>query len=151
MPASRSGSTPGSAGEPPGSPPGASTRGSSRRSAAGGRTACAERGLPRGTPCASADGGPDEREHLRLEALLLAFRQRLQRSAEQDGESMDAGPDRELDARATIGGEDSGVDEVVEGGLQMVERRALVGLLTGGMVGGRERRVEKARFRPRGR
>jgi len=60
---------------------------------------------------------------------------------------MDGGPRRVFDVRATSGRQDSGVNEVVEGGLQMVERSRLVGSLTGRMmVGGRECGVEEAWF-----
>src|SRR5919197_5966813 len=60
---------------------------------------------------------------------------------------MNAGPDRVLDVRATSGPEDSGADEVVEAGLQKLERRSLAGFRTAGVVGHCERGVEEAWFR----
>jgi hypothetical protein len=74
-----------------------------------------------------------------FDARLLALGQWPQGSAEEDRESMDAGPDRVLDVRATSGPEDSGADEVVEAGLQELERRRLGGFWTAGVVGDRER------------
>ena len=59
---------------------------------------------------------------------------------------MDAGPDRILEVRATSGPDGSGTDEVVEAGLQKLERRRLVGFLTAGVVGDCERGVEQAWF-----
>src|SRR3954451_6512777 len=60
---------------------------------------------------------------------------------------MDARPSRGLDVRATSGRQDSGVNEVVEGRLQMVQRPRLVGSRTGLlMVGGRKCGVEEAWF-----
>src|SRR3954451_18326475 len=96
--------------------------------------------------CPSADGRPDERERFGFESGLLAFPWRLQRSAQQAGEPVDAGPDRVLEVRATVRGEESGANEVVESRLQMAQRCRLVGLRTGRMVGGRERSVEQARL-----
>jgi hypothetical protein len=94
-----------------------------------------------------ADGRPDEREHLGLEVHLVALCQRAQGSAEEDRESVDGGPRRVLDVRATSGRHDSGFNEVVESRLQMVERSRLVGSFTGRViVGGRECGVEKAWF-----
>jgi hypothetical protein len=55
---------------------------------------------------------------LGLEAHLLALCQRSEGSVEEDRESVDAGPRRVLDVRATGGRQDSSFDEVVEGRLQ---------------------------------
>jgi hypothetical protein len=96
----------------------------------------------------SAQGCPDEGERLGDESRLLALCQRAQGATEEDREPMDAGPRRVLDVGATSGRQNPGVNEVVEGRLQMVERSRLVGSLTGlRMVGGRECGVEEAGLR----
>src|SRR3954463_4729525 len=59
---------------------------------------------------------------------------------------MDARPDRVFDVRATSGPEGSGADEVVEAGLQKLERRRPGSFRTAGVVGDGERSVEKAWF-----
>ena len=95
----------------------------------------------------AADGRPDEREQFGLEARLLALGQREQGSAEEDCETVDGGPDRVLDVRASRCGKDSGRDQIVEGGPQKREGVWLVARLTWSMlVGGRERGVEEAWF-----
>jgi hypothetical protein len=73
---------------------------------------------------------------LGLEAHLLALCQRPEGSVEEDRESVDAGPRRVLDVRATGGRQDSSFDEVVEGRLQMVKRPRLAGFVTGRMIVG---------------
>jgi hypothetical protein len=59
---------------------------------------------------------------------------------------MNARPDRVFDVRAAIDGEDSGGDEIVERGLQELERRRPVGFPNAWMVGNGKRGVEQARF-----
>jgi hypothetical protein len=92
-----------------------------------------------------ARGRRDEREQLRLKVRLLALWEGAEGSAQEDRESMDASPRGVLNVRAASGRQDSGVDEVVEGGSQIVERSGCVGSLIGrGMLGGRERGLEEA-------
>ena len=63
---------------------------------------------------------------------------------------MDGGPRGVLDGRAAGGGQESGVDKILEGGPQIVERSGCVGSWIGRwMLGGRERGLEEARLFPR--
>jgi hypothetical protein len=63
--------------------------------------------------------------------------------------TVDAGPDRELDARASLGQQDPGRYEVVERRLEVLERGRLADLPLRRMLCGREGRVEKAGLRSR--
>src|SRR5258707_13741062 len=63
----------------------------------------------------------DVGERLRLQAHLVAVRQRAERSAEQDRESVYGRPRWKLDIGATGGLQKSNLDELVQGGPEIVE------------------------------